>query len=424
MPLATPALAFMALVNLTTPDLLLWKVTPDTPPDHIPRTRDARALSEHPEHSMLAHNLSHQADRHRQRMLHTQAHSTPRSGSWPIAPLSSSLDRATTEGSALMVQTLSRQHPGLPLDADRHQSICRPGTVAHWGPGWSSEPPKCSDQLSRCELASRRTYSTVSQHPWCTSNMCRQQLRQQCLCRHCIEPDWGPEWSSELSKYRAQPSRTIQATQSASNTDTSILLTNSITNTNTPAETSKQSPALRGQMIWHAADRRGGESQLHSHRLHKHDMVALCRGMYRYNSNKAVKDTTTRTLKPTNSNKETEATSHSAINSDTDKQIIRKRQLVLTAMITTQGRGSWRRIGVIAQPLLLNHRKLRIQQLIQQCLCRHCSETDWGPEWSSELLKYRAQPSRRMQATQSACHSTDTSIHLTNSIRSEVHILE
>ena len=246
--------------------------------------------------------------------------------------------------------------------------------------------------------------------------MYRQQLRQQCLCIHCIEPGWGPEWSSELYKYRAQPSRRIQAKQSANNTDTSIPLTNSITNTNTPVETSKQSPALRGQMIWHAADRRGGESQLHSHRLHKHDMVALCRGMYRYNSNKAVKDTTTRTLKPTNSNKETEATSHSAINSDTDKQIIRKRQLVLTAMITTQGRGSWRRIGFIAQPLLLNHRKLRIQQLIQQCLCRHCSETDWGPERSSELLKYRAQPSRRMQATQSACHSTDTSIHLTNSI--------
>ena len=257
-----------------------------------------------------------------------------------------------------MVQTLTRQHPGLPLDAHRHQSLCRPGTATHWGPGWPSEPMQCSDQLSRCELVSRRTYSTVSQHPWCTSNMYRQQLRQQCLCIHCIEPDWGPEWSSELSKYRAQPSRTIQATQSASNTDTSILLTNSITNTNTPAETSKQSPALRGQMIWHAADRRGGECQLHSHRLHKHDMDALCRGMYRYNSNKAVKDTTTRTLKPTNSIKETEATSHPAINSDTDIQIIWKRQLVLTAMITTQGRGSRRRIGSIAQPMLLNHRNL------------------------------------------------------------------
>ena len=111
-------------------------------------------------------------------------------------------------------------------------------------------------------------------------------------------------------------------------------------------------------MIWHAADRRGGECQLHSHRLHKHDMDALCRGMYRYNSNKAVKDTTTRTLKPTNSIKETEATSHPAINSDTDIQIIWKRQLVLTAMITTQGRGSRRRIGSIAQPMLLNHRNL------------------------------------------------------------------
>ena len=151
MPLATPALAFMALVNLTTPDLLLWKVTPDTPPDHIPRTRDARALSEHPEHSMLAHNLSHQADRHRQRMLHTQAHSTPRSGSWPIAPLSSSLDRETPRGSAFMVQTLSRQHSGNPLDADRHLSLWRPGMEAHWGPWWSSEPLQRSDQLSRSD---------------------------------------------------------------------------------------------------------------------------------------------------------------------------------------------------------------------------------------------------------------------------------
>ena len=62
-----------------------------------------------------------------------------------------------------------------------------------------------------------------------------------------------------------------------------------------PSETSKQSLALRGQMIRHAADRREGDCQRHSHRLHKHDMIAFCRGMYRYrtNSNKApaIKDT-------------------------------------------------------------------------------------------------------------------------------------
>ena len=127
-----------------------------------------------------------------------------------------------------------------------------------------------------------------------------------------------------------------------------------------PSETSKQSLALRGQMIRHAADRRGGDCQRHSHRLHKHDMIAFCRDMYRYrtNSNKAPATKDTSTLKSTNCNKETEATSHPAINSDTDIQIIWKRQLALTVMITTRGRGSMRRIGFIAQPLLLNHRNL------------------------------------------------------------------
>ena len=65
MPLANLPLAFMALVNFSTSDLPLWKVTPDTPPDHIPRARDARSPSDSPEHSLLAHTLLHQADRHR-----------------------------------------------------------------------------------------------------------------------------------------------------------------------------------------------------------------------------------------------------------------------------------------------------------------------------------------------------------------------
>ena len=191
MPPATPALALMALVIATSPDLPVWNVTPQTPTDHIPRERTPHSRPHRPLHTLQLCTLLRGATDTSEPPLHSTSAPPPRSGSWPIAPLSSSLDRERLRGSAFMVQTLTRQHPGLPLDAHRHQSLCRPGTAAHWGPGWSSEPMQCSDQLSRCELVSRRTYSTVSQHPWCTSNMYRQQLRQQCLCRHCIEPDWS-----------------------------------------------------------------------------------------------------------------------------------------------------------------------------------------------------------------------------------------
>ena len=100
MPPATPALALMALVNATIPEPPLWNVTPLTPTDHIPRERTAHARPHIPLHTLKLCTLMRAHTDTTDLALHSTPATLLRPGSWPVAPLSSSLDREGLAGSA------------------------------------------------------------------------------------------------------------------------------------------------------------------------------------------------------------------------------------------------------------------------------------------------------------------------------------
>ena len=110
MPPSGLPLTLMALANATTPDAPLWNVTPHTPPDHIPRERTALATAQQSLHDMKLLTLLYHAASTPKQALHCTPAPPPRLGLWPVAPLSSALDRETPAGPAFMVQALPQQH--------------------------------------------------------------------------------------------------------------------------------------------------------------------------------------------------------------------------------------------------------------------------------------------------------------------------
>ena len=198
MPPATPALALMALVNATTPERPLWNVTPDTPTDHFPRERTSYARPHISLHTLTSCTLLRGTTDNTKHPLHCTQETRTRSGLWPIAPLSSSLGREGPRGPAFMMQTLLQQYPGCSLDTDRQQSRRRQCQVAEWGPQWPSDSLGCRAQPSRNFSVSLRVYRAARQSISPMHSSCIFDTdRQQCLCRHCREPDWGPQWPSD-----------------------------------------------------------------------------------------------------------------------------------------------------------------------------------------------------------------------------------
>ena len=115
-----------------------------------------------------------------------------------------------------MMQTLIQPCPGCSLDTDRQQSQSRHCREADWGPQWSSEPLGCRVQPSRKFSVSPRAYRAARQSnsPMHLSCMVDPDSKQ-CLCRHCRESDWGPQWPSDPVHCRAQPSRNNRASRRA-----------------------------------------------------------------------------------------------------------------------------------------------------------------------------------------------------------------
>ena len=126
MPPACLPLALMALANPTTPDAPLWNVTPHCSPRHIPRERTAYARSHDPLHTLQLFALLRGTTDTAQQAQHCTSAARSRSGSWPIAPLSSALDRERSAGPALMVQALPQLHSWCRLRVNRQQSRLRP----------------------------------------------------------------------------------------------------------------------------------------------------------------------------------------------------------------------------------------------------------------------------------------------------------
>ena len=298
MPLANLPLAFMALVNLTTSDLPLWKVTPDTPPDHIPRARDARAPSESPEHSLLAHTQLHPSDRHTQQLLHTQPHSTRLGVLLAAGPPTGLLVGRVTWEPAFMMSgaTPLTSLPCIHGAGQRHDMwVARPVvlTVVLHARGMRDQY-----HIDRC-CATARQEADASQlvhvimHRYMTNSV-KALVKDTSTCKstnNIIDTEvmnHSETNNEQMIRMRQLVLTSYRITRVPTQGPGRSRRIGSITQ---PSETSKQSLALRGQMIRHAADRREGDCQRHSHRLHKHDMIAFCRGMYLYryrtNSNKA-----------------------------------------------------------------------------------------------------------------------------------------
>ena len=160
MPPATPALALIVLANATTPDRPLWNVTPLTPTDHIPRARLAHARPHISLHTLCVCTLLRGTPDRALQAMHCTPATAPRPGSWPVAPLSSSLDRATTEGSAFMVQALTILHPWCTPYKTRQQCPGRRCSEENWGPLWPTVPDEDRAPPSRKAREAQRTYCT------------------------------------------------------------------------------------------------------------------------------------------------------------------------------------------------------------------------------------------------------------------------
>ena len=164
MPLATPALALIALANATTPDRPVWNVTPLMHTDHIPRARAAHVRPHTSLHATSACTLLRGQLDNAEHMLHSTPATLQRLGSWPVAYLSSSLDRVTIEGPAFMVQALTLLHHWCLSDKSRQQCSWWHCERRNWGPLWSSEPTEERAQPSRDTLATQYAYCTARLH--------------------------------------------------------------------------------------------------------------------------------------------------------------------------------------------------------------------------------------------------------------------
>ena len=95
-----------------------------------------------------------------QRLARDPAHGRSR---WPIAPLSSALDRERLAGPALMVQALPQLHSWCRLRVDRQQSRLRP----YWEtPFRSARPSEAGEREAQTSLKThelRSAYTTVMQ---------------------------------------------------------------------------------------------------------------------------------------------------------------------------------------------------------------------------------------------------------------------
>ena len=160
MPPATPALALIALANATIPDRPFWNVTSLTPTEHTPRARKAHARPHNPLHTMGVCTLRLGTPDNALQAMHCTSAIAPRPGSWPVAPLSSSLDRATTEGSAFMVQALTLLHPWCTPDKTGQQCPGRRCSGENWGPLRPPEPEEDRAPPSRKIRATQRTHCT------------------------------------------------------------------------------------------------------------------------------------------------------------------------------------------------------------------------------------------------------------------------
>ena len=132
--------------------------------------------------------------------MHCTSAIAPRPGSWPVAPLSSSLDRATTEGSAFMVQALTLLHPWCTPDKARQQCPGRRCSGENWGPLWPPEPKEDRAPPSRKIRATQRAHCTGrllhKTNMWNTALSTGTEMNTQ-------QPGWTPsmqtmpEWGME-----------------------------------------------------------------------------------------------------------------------------------------------------------------------------------------------------------------------------------